>query len=191
MSEFREAFFRPENRCWLDGSVRYASGARAAAGVGALLLLAGSLLAACDRQDTPQLSPERKAAVKDTIRTLTAQVVASYDSLEPAPYLARFSDDFQYFGEGRRWSRAKFEQMTRKEMATFQRSSFEMVDPTVEVLGQGAAAISLGYHGEYVDSAGQTHGGTSLMTLVYEKRDGEWLIVRAHQSVPPENSGGE
>lgn len=151
----------------------------------AALLVIGVGSTGCTRADTTGMTADEKAALADTVRSLAEEVDAAWKKLEPEPYLELYSEDVQFYYNGSQLPRAKFEKVVRKEMAGLRRWSTKLLDPQVEVLGPDAAVASFRYRGEAVDTAGRAREISAAVTLVFERRGGEWKIVQAHESFPP------
>lgn len=60
----------------------------------------------------------------------------------------------------------------------------------MEVLGRDAAAVTFGLREVMVDGSGDVTDLREALTLVWERREGEWLVVRAHESLTPVDAGG-
>lgn len=154
--------------------------------IGALLLLLSGLPAiGCAPADSGQMTAQREAALADTLRALTHQVDSAFTALDPEPYLALYSEDTHFYYDGSHLPRKKFEAVVRREMEAFERFSTTMMEPQVEVLGPDAGVVSFRYQGEAVDTAGNPQKLTAAVTVVFERRSGEWKVVQAHESFPP------
>lgn len=181
MNDFRQPPFRPEKHCYSDGSVLHALSVRGVAIAGFLLL--GSFLIGCDRQDTPELSQERRTAVADTVRSL----IRTSPFPDPAPYLQLFGKDAPFYTEGARLSRAEHEKGVHEEAETSSPKNLEFTktEPEVDVLGPRSAVASMLIRGQVTDSAGERRKISGAITLVFQLRDGEWKVVQAHESSAP------
>ncbi len=145
----------------------------------------------CAPADSGQMTAEREQALADTLRSRAEQVDAAWEQLEPGPYLGHYSDDAHFYYNGSHLPRKKFEAVVRKEMAAYEKFSTETMEPQVEVLGPDAGVVSFRYKGQAVDTAGTSQSLTAAFSLVFERRDGDWKVVQAHESFPPpEEEGG-
>lgn len=151
--------------------------------VGAFLLL-GGLAAGCAPAERAGMTAEREAALADTLLSLTEEVDAAWRQLEPGPYLDYYSDDAHFYYDGTHLPRAKFEAVVREEMAAYDEFSTTMGEPQVEVLGPDAGVVSFRYEATAVDTAGNSEQMTAAVTAVFERRDGQWRVVQAHESFP-------
>lgn len=131
------------------------------------------------------MTAEQEQAIADTLRSLAVEVDAAWNRLEPGPYLGYYSDDAHFYYEGSHLPREEFEQVVRQEMGAHREFSSEMIDPQVEVLGPDAGVVSFRYEGTAVDTVGNSQQMTAAITTVFERRNGEWKIVQAHESFPP------
>lgn len=182
MNESRRPLFRPEKRRCSDGPVLHALSARGAALAGCLLL--GSVLIGCDRQDTPELSRERRTAVADTVRSL----IRTPPFPDPGPYLQLFGEDAPFYTEGARFSRTEHEKRVHEivEASPAENIELDNPDPEVDVLGPRSAVASMLVRGQVTDTAGERRRipGRAI-TFVFQLRDGEWKVVQAHESSAP------
>ncbi|HSK18108.1 MAG TPA: SgcJ/EcaC family oxidoreductase [Longimicrobiales bacterium] len=121
--------------------------------------------------------------VANIILARTRELAAAWKRLDPEAYLAHFSDDLIFYFDGRRLERQEFETVVRETLASLRESTFEVLDPEVEVLGPAAAAVTFGVREVMVDTAGATTDIEGVLTLVFETRRGRWLVVRAHESL--------
>lgn len=154
------------------------------------ILLRGLVLGTGERVAAPNGLDGRNFAVSqraltDTILSLTHELTASWSRLDPDDYLDRFSHDLVFYVQGSRLSRDDFEAAIRQVMGAVRESTFEIMDPEVEVLGPNAAVVSFQWSEVTVDTDGSTADHAGAITLVYERRDGEWLVIRAHESLGP------
>lgn len=122
-------------------------------------------------------------ALADTLLALTHDLVASWTRLEPDDYLDRFSDDLAFYFEGAAVPRSKFEAVVRETMASLRESTFEVLDPDVVMLGDSAGVVSFCLREVMVDRGGAVAEVEGALTLVYQRRDGDWVVVRAHESL--------
>lgn len=151
----------------------------------AVLLITGAATA-CTQPDSGPMTEEREAALSDTIRSLAEEIDAGWKNLEPEPYLQHYSDDVQFYYQGSRLGRTDFEKVVRQEMPAIEEWSTEITDERVEVLGPDAGVASIRYEGQWTDTAGETRDIAAAVTLVFERRDGAWTVVQAHESLPPD-----
>lgn len=117
----------------------------------------------------------------DTVEPLSHEFIATWSELEPASYLELFSEDLQFYFQG--WcDREAFSQAVRDLMEAYREYPAEVTDAKIEVLGSDAAVSSVTYRAQPVDPAGRSHEEGGGITLVYERRDGRWKVVQAHES---------
>lgn len=153
--------------------------------LGAALLVTGAATG-CTQPDSGRMTADREAALSDTILSLAEEIDAAWKNLQPEAYLRHYSDDVQFYYQGSRLGRSAFEEVVRQEMPAIEAWSTEITDTRVEVLGPNAGVASLRYEGEWTDTAGATRDIAAAVTLVFERRDGEWTAVQAHESLPPD-----
>lgn len=157
------------------------------AAFGAALLLGTGLAFGCEAPGPAQtLTAEHEAALADTLLAVAEEWNAAWAELDPEPYLAHYGDEARFYYQGAELDRAALGEVVREEMAGIERWSTELVDPRVEVLGPDAGVVSFRYEGEWEDTDGETRDIEAALTLVFERRDGEWTVVQAHESFPPD-----
>jgi uncharacterized protein (TIGR02246 family) len=129
------------------------------------------------------IEPPPDSVTTATIMARTRELAASWERLDADAYLAHFSDDLTFYFQGSRVARAGFEAVVRDTIASLREATFDVLNPEVEVLGPNAAVISFELREVMLDESGATTELNGAMTLVYERRDGRWLVVRAHESL--------
>lgn len=153
----------------------------------AVVLSASVALLGCTAQgqQARELTAQEEQALADTIESQARDLLATWSELEPEAYLQLYSDDLQFFFGG--WNdRAQFEKVVRKTMAGYQEYPAEILEMEVEVLGRDAAVATLTYRAQPVDTAGESEEFEAAFTLVYERQDGSWKVVQAHESLIPQ-----
>lgn len=129
------------------------------------------------------IEPPPDSVIAGTIMARTRELAVSWERLDADAYLAWFSEDLTFYFQGARVSRMEFETTVRDAIASLRESTFEVVNPDVEVLGANAAAISFEIREVMLDRTGAITEVNGALTLVWERREGRWLIVRAHESL--------
>jgi uncharacterized protein (TIGR02246 family) len=140
----------------------------------------------------PPLEPDpaTEAATASEISREVDRAIVAWMALEPHAYLDLFSDDVTWLYEGAGIDRATFEAMVRGYMAAHTQAHWTLKEPEVEVLGSDAAVVSGRWSLTQTDMAGLETEDAGAITLVYERRNGEWKIVHAHESLPGAGSIG-
>lgn len=134
------------------------------------------------------LTPEREAALADTIATFHQSFGEAWSELEPEPYLEFVADDARFHFQ--QWyDRAAYEQLVRDLMEGYRSYPLATSDQSVEVLGPDAGVVTGTFHAEPVDTAGQSQSFDAAFTFVYERRAGSWKMVRGHESLLPPDEG--
>lgn len=165
--------------CFLFGETGWQAGF-----VAAVLATSAVALGCADQQGQPagELTPQEEQALADSIESQARNLMAAWSELEPEPYLQLYSGDVQFFFGG--WhDRAQFEKVVRKNLVGYQEYPAEIMDMEVEVLGRDAAVATLTYRAQPIDTAGESEEFEAAFTLVYERRDGDWKVVQAHESL--------
>jgi hypothetical protein len=81
------------------------------------------------------------------------------------------------------FSRDDFKAIVRESINALRESAFEIHDPEVKVLGPGAAVIPFRLHETLIDKSENTTIINGMLFLVYERRNDQWQIVLAHESL--------
>jgi len=137
--------------------------------------------AACGHsKQSPAVHHESETAV--AIEDFTAGLASSWVALDADLYLSHFSEDLVFYIQGSRVSRNDFGTAVRASMSSLKESTFEIADQETEVLGQDAGATTFTLREVMTETSGQVTDLTAILTLVVERRNGGWLIVRAHES---------
>lgn len=133
----------------------------------------------------PPLEPDPavEAAIASEISREVDRAIAAWMALEPQPYIDLFSADFVWLYEGTVIDGPTFEELVRQYMAAHTAVDWRWRDRTVEVLGPDAAVFSGSWTLTQTDTTGARTDDAGVITLVYERRSGEWEIVHAHESL--------
>ena len=123
-------------------------------------------------------------AQADSLLALTEDLAEAWVALDAEEYLKWFSDDLAFYFEGGQADASDFEAGVRAAIGTLRSSTFEILNPRVDVLGADAAAVSFQLRELMVDTAGQTTDLRAALTLVWARRADGWKIVLAHESLP-------
>ena len=149
-----------------------------------LMLLVG---VAC-QSATVELTEEQKAAIADTVSAIHAEHLRVWAEVDVDRGMSYFqnSPDLLYAFEG--WLMrgfgtihdtyaAVFEGVASVEMTFAESHTVVLARDVVCVMAQGTSAS--------VDTAGVTGPESPFaITLVYVRRDGEWKVALAHESLP-------
>ena len=154
-------------------------------------LLVGSLAFACAPADSGPMTAEREAALADTLRSVLEDFNDTYLALEPDPYLDYFPEDFHFYVRGSHLTRMEYGESIREVMGGDRSWSADVGEVDVEVLGRDAGTASYTYRATIVDTAGAGEEVTGAVTVVFERRDGAWKVVQAHESFAPPVATGD
>ena len=127
--------------------------------------------------------PAAPAALRDSVLALTRGLAEAWIRLDADAYLGQFSEDLVFYFEGRAVTRTQFEDAVRRSLAALRESTFDIMDPEVEPLGDDAAVVSFALRERMVSRQDAVTDLRAVLTLVWERRDGRWLVVRAHESL--------
>ena len=149
--------------------------------IAVLALFSGVLGCSPQEQGTGGLTAQEEQALADTFEAQTRESLSAFSELDPELYFQRFSEDFRHYY--RAWySRDQFEEIVRKYMASYQEVSATLEEADAEVLGPDAGVVTGRYQMQLVDSAGNSSEQGYDFTAVMERRDGQWKVVRLHES---------
>jgi len=137
--------------------------------------------AACGRsdQDPPGHSEDE---VAEAIGDLTARLASSWVALDADAYLVPFPEDLVFYIQGSRVYGDDFRAAVRASVSSLRESTFEIADQETEVLGRNAGVTTFTLREVMTDTTGQVTDIQAVLTLVVERRNGNWMIVRAHES---------
>jgi ketosteroid isomerase-like protein len=136
----------------------------------------------CTAGDAGELTAEREAALADTLRSVLQDFNDAFFALEPGPYLDYFPEDFHFYGRADYMTRTEYGEGIRELMGGDRDWSGDVRDVRVEVLGPDAGTASYTWRATVVDTAGNEEEHAGAVTVVFERREGEWRVVRAHES---------
>jgi ketosteroid isomerase-like protein len=148
-----------------------------------LILIAGSTVN-CARPDSPALDPAGERAIADTIQTLTEAYNDAWETLDIEAIMDFHGAGFEYY-----WFDIKaegdFGAILGDWLSETVEFTWQVSEPSVEVLGGDAAVISFLFKDRVVFRSGSVAETRGAMSYVFEQRDDNWEIVRVHQSGPP------
>ena len=135
----------------------------------------------------PQESTDApRADITQEIMDAANDFVAGLASLDGNEFIAPFTDagDLVYVDGGRIYPDRDALQSAATGFMSRQERIGGTWDPAhVVVLGPDGAAFTGVFHADVVDTAGVAQWTTGkIWTFVYQRRDGDWKIVQAHES---------
>lgn len=130
-----------------------------------------------------ELDPTVEEAIASEISREVDRAIAAWMALEPQAFIDFFSEDFAWLYEGTVIDRATFEEMVRQFMAAHTTLDWRWTERTVDVLGPDAAVSSGSWTLTQTDTAGGQTDDAGVITFVYERRNDDWTIVHAHESL--------
>lgn len=168
-----------------------------------LAFLAGALAIGCMGTRAPSPIEDRSSptqaqrpALADSLSVLATENMATWNRLDPDRWLRLFDDDVQWYYLDKRMDLAGVEQLARSVMPELRESRTAVVgEPHVVVLGPDAAVVAFDareYWAPKSDTIPLFERSTAL-TFVYQRIDGEWKVVHAHESwaEPPASDTAE
>jgi hypothetical protein len=160
----------------------------ARAGRRTALVAALAAVAACARTEASEVTPERRAAIADTLRAL---IVNAYDLSRPGDAVARLMSLYPDSGtvvsaSGGRVSTSR-DSLQSELRAFWENVGRNMRDPRwtwgrmhVDVLSEDAAVLTTTYSVAHLTPAGQPHVIAGAWTAAFQRRGGRWVIVQEH-----------
>jgi ketosteroid isomerase-like protein len=136
---------------------------------------------------TTEMTAEQRAAIRDTVEQIMAQLVEAARALDGVPVRAAYAqnpvsvingiiiEDFD----------ARFE-MTKQFLGSLRALDGSYDNLYMEVLAPDAVVATRNDHLNWTDTSGTTGEWHSAWTGVFRRIDGEWKIVYAHESTPHE-----
>lgn len=161
------------------------------------LAVALPLAAACDRAgpgsaSSPRSTPADTSALGDTLRAL---VVNAYDLSRPDAVdriMSLYPDTGLVVSAAagqvttsRDALRAQIERFYLWVGQNMQQPRWEWTTSHVRVLGPDAVVLSAAYRIPHATPEGRPHEIGGAWTMVFERRDGRWVIVHEHLSDRP------
>jgi ketosteroid isomerase-like protein len=137
-----------------------------------------SLLAACSSSPGNRTDNER-AGIAAAVDSATRAFEAAQRERNPELAIAHLAPDFYMYLDGRRVGYDSVAATIRRTLPTFRQVEPGFSDVAVTVLSPTAAFVSLVFHDSVTSSSGQLLRSTGPTTLVWERRNGRWLIIYA------------
>ena len=134
----------------------------------------------------PEMTDAQRTEIAREIMDAANDFVAGLATLDGDGFIAPFTDagDLVYVDGGRIYpDRDALKNAAAGFMSRQERIGGTWDPAHVVVLGPDGAAFTGVFHADVVDTAGVaqwTNG--KIWTFVYQRRDGEWKIVQAHES---------
>lgn len=148
------------------------------------VLLVGLVLGACARSDAAGRPAESETGLKDTILTLAREYNEAWGSLDVGAIVRFHGEGFEYYWFDESISADFPETVGEIWLAETEAYSIEMIDPSVEILGQDAAVISFRFRDRQLYDSGDEVTTQGALAYILERRSGSWEIVRIHHSGP-------
>jgi hypothetical protein len=130
---------------------------------------------ACARSGNSLTEAER-VAIEASVDSATRAFEEAQRSLNPALVVKHLARDFHMYNDGVRVGRDATVNQIRQTLPSFQYLDPGFEDIEVMVLGH---VTSFTFHDSIVDGSGATMGFRGATTLVWERRDADWLITYA------------
>jgi hypothetical protein len=157
---------------------------------------AALLAAACAAPHEQRPSERERAAIGDTLR---AMLVGAYDLSAPGDRVARMMSLYPASGSVVSASAGRFsasrDSLERGIRAFWEFVGQNMRDPKwtwdemrVDVLARDAAVVTARYHVPHLTPRGEPHTISGAMTEVFQRRDGQWVVVQEHLSDVPQDA---
>ncbi|MGH7583533.1 MAG: nuclear transport factor 2 family protein [Gemmatimonadales bacterium] len=143
-------------------------------------------LAGCATRSTA-LSPPRRAAIADSVRTMLAAWRDAFNARDFARASSFYSDssDFRWFENGdlKFHSAAQLRDTMLAEAATFRSLNMSLGDADVTPLAPGVAAVTATFTEMVADTAGQTMGFAGAVTATVIDEATGWRFLTGHTSM--------
>jgi uncharacterized protein (TIGR02246 family) len=131
------------------------------------------------------VSPQRAAAIRDTLLSTTAAYNAAWEALDSARISAFHADDFTYYRRGvvDSESSADFARAYHENVATQITGYWASASNRwVKVLGPDAGIVAFVFRGGVETPDGVKRDYDGALTYVLERRGGQWRITHIHES---------
>lgn len=133
---------------------------------------------ACAPSDNSVTEAER-VAIEASVDSATRAFEEAQRSLNPALVIKHLALDFYMYNDGVRVGRDAAVNEIQQTLPSFRYLDPGFEDIEVMVLGHDGAVASFTFHDSIVDGSGATMGFRGATTLVWERRDVDWLITYA------------
>jgi uncharacterized protein (TIGR02246 family) len=139
-----------------------------------------------------RMTEAQRAAIADTVRALTNEVMAAFDQIDVDRAFSYYSDaeDAGYAEGGKLYSFEALVAQYRAIYAGLRDQKGELRESKTTVLVPDAAVLTAGGAYSMTDTTENTFGGQFAWTLVWVRRDGKWKILHSHASEVAEKFGG-
>ena len=121
--------------------------------------------------------------MEKSIIALTIELAKSWEELDADKYLDYFSPDLDFYIEGERLGFEFLDGIVRNAMSTLKRTTFEVIEPKVSYASHDVAIISFQLKETFLDKNENYEELNAAMTLVWEKKEEQWKITLAHESI--------
>jgi uncharacterized protein (TIGR02246 family) len=141
---------------------------------------------ACQPPAQTGMTDAQRAAVADTVRRQTDAFIAAFNHMDPNEFIAQMAINESFAESGRLYpSRDSVSGTVRTFVAGIRSLEVGWDQVQVTVLAPDAAVVTGTFHENFVDKAGKTTKLHGAWSGVYQRRDGKWGIVQAHESYVP------
>lgn len=129
------------------------------------------------------MTDAQRAAVADTLRQETDAFIAAFNRMDPTVFVDQVANIESFAESGTLYpSRDSLTSQVRGFVAGIRGLDVGWEQVHVTVLAADAGVVSGTFHENVVDKAGKTTKLHGAWTGVYQRRDGKWGIVQAHES---------
>lgn len=151
------------------------------------LLAIAALTASCGPAPPAPMTDAQRAQVATEIRAAADSIVVPFNRLDASHYLAQLSDVRTYVENETVYTGpdpvASAVKAFMSNVAAVQLAWTG--EPTVLVLGPDQGVITGAFHQSMTDNTGSTQVVDGVWTAIYERVDGSWKIMVAHESFAP------
>jgi uncharacterized protein (TIGR02246 family) len=149
-------------------------------------LLIGAGLAACQtqaRRESPTAVDTR--AIEDTLRAIVTQSFKDIEAKNAEGVLRPMTEDIVFVGDGMMIvGRDSLMRMTTRAFSEWRTVKAELKITRVQVLAPDAAVLNWESHVNATTNKGVQIPLGGMVTAVFVKRDGKWLITQQQQCAP-------
>jgi ketosteroid isomerase-like protein len=152
-----------------------------------LFLVGAAAVGGCQRSPAPMSDAQRQAVAQD-VRGLADSLVVQLSRLDAQPYLAQLASNEGYAENGAFYP-TRDSLLSAVGHFTKMFTSLELAwdgEPRITVLSPDAAVLSGTFHEVAQPVSGSAMKVHGIWTGVYQRINGEWRIVQAHESWTPD-----
>jgi len=158
-----------------------------------VLMVVGALTVGCRPAPPAPMTDAERTEVAAEIRAAADSIVIPFNRLDGSHYLAQLMDVRTYV-ENTTIYQGPDSVVSAVHTVLSNAATISLTwtgEPTVLVLGPDLGVITGAFHEGMTDKTGATQVLDGVWTAIYQRVDGSWKIIVAHESVAPATETSE